>query len=88
MPARLATGVKVAVFPLTLTVPLMICELPPVTRCSVKLVLFSVAFVMASEKVAEIDPFNATPTALLAGAVEDTVGGVVSGAAPVVNRQA
>ena len=40
---------------------------------------------MASDKVAVIDVFTATAVALFAGVVEPTVGGVVSGAEPVVN---
>jgi hypothetical protein len=49
--------------------------------------VFSVELFIASENVADIDAFNVTPVALLAGTMADTVGSVVSGAAPVVNCQ-
>jgi hypothetical protein len=49
--------------------------------------VFNVAFVIASEKVADTEAFSVIPVALLAGTMADTVGGVVSGAAPVVNCQ-
>ena len=84
LPARGAVGVKVAVVPLTFTVP--VTEAPPVFA-SVKLVVVSVELVIGSEKLADTEEFSVTPVALFAGEVEDTVGGVVSGAAPVVNCQ-
>jgi len=40
----------------------------------VKLAVVSVAFVIGSEKVAEIEEFVATPVAAFAGDVADTVG--------------
>jgi len=52
-----------------------------------KLAVLSVEFVIASEKVAETDEFRAMPLAALAGELEDTVGGVVSGADAVVKLQ-
>jgi hypothetical protein len=72
--ARLAAGVKVAVLPLTLTVP--VTAAPPVVVFKVKVVVFSVEFVIGTEKVADTEVLSATPVALLAGLVEDTVGGV------------
>ena len=42
---------------------------------------------MASEKVAVMALFTATPVALLVGIVESTSGCVVSGSKPVVNDQ-
>src|SRR5260370_37109672 len=53
----------------------------------VLLMLVSVEFVIASEKVADSEELSARPVAPLAGDVVDTVGGVVSGAAAVVNCQ-
>jgi hypothetical protein len=85
LPARLAAGVNVAVLPLTFTVPLRAA--PPVLVTRVKLVMFSVEFVIDSEKVADTEELSAMPVAALAGDVADTVGGVVSGAAPVVKFQ-
>ena len=84
LPARLAVGVNVAALPLTFTVPL---RAAPVVVTRVKLVMFSVEFVIDSEKFAETEDFSAMPVAALAGDVADTVGGVVSGATPVVNCQ-
>lgn len=75
-------GVNLAVLPLTLTVP-MIGTLSKAVS-SVKLVWFRVELVIASEKVADIEEFVATPIAELAGDVADTVGGVLSALAPVV----
>jgi hypothetical protein len=72
--------------PLTVTVP-EILGLPAVTRLNVKVEMFNVEFVIASEKVAETEEFRATPIPLLGGDVADTVGGVVSGVGPVVNCQ-
>jgi len=85
LPARLAEGVKVSVLPLTFTVPLTATS--PEVVASLKLALVSVAFVIASEKVADTDVFNATLVAAFTGEVADTVGGVVSGVAPVVKFQ-
>jgi len=86
LPARLAVGVRVAVLPLTTTVP-EILGLPAVSRLNVNVEVFSVEFFIASEKVAETEEFSATPTPPLGGDVADTVGGVVSGVGPVVNCQ-
>ena len=86
LPARLEVGVNVAVLPLTVTVPKTL-GFPVVTRVNVKVEVFSVELVIASEKVAETDEFSATPTPPFGGDVAVTVGGVVSGAAPVVNCQ-
>ncbi len=85
LPARAAEGVNVAVLPLMLTVPESAA--PPAVGLRVKLEVFSVESVIASEKVADTDEVSATPVAALAGDTEDTVGGVVSGAAAVVNCQ-
>ena len=84
LPARLAEGISVAVLPLMLTVP--VTAAPPVTL-RVKLVVFRVELVIASEKLADTEEFSAMPVAVFAGDVEDTVGRVVSGAAAVVNCQ-
>ena len=73
-----------AVVALTFTVP--VTAAPPVFA-SVKLVVVSVELLIASEKVADTEAFSATPVAAFAGDVESTVGGVVSGATPVVNCQ-
>jgi hypothetical protein len=59
----------------------------PAVFTSVKLAVVSVEFVMASEKVADIDEFNATPVAKLAGETADTAGGVASTIPAVVNVQ-
>jgi hypothetical protein len=83
--ARGADGVNLAVLPLMLTVPLRAA--PPVVVTRVKLAVFNVALVIASVKVADTEAFVATPFAALAGDVEDTVGGVVSEATPVVKFQ-
>jgi hypothetical protein len=85
LPARGADGVNVAVLPLTLTRPLT--AVPSEVFAKVKLALVSVAFVIASEKVADTEEFSATPIAPFAGDVADTIGGVVSGTAPVVKFQ-
>jgi len=82
--ARDVDGVKVAVLPLTFTVP--VTALPPLVA-SLTLAVVSVVLVMASEKVADIVSFVATAVAAFVGDVKDTVGGVVSGAAAVVNVQ-
>ena len=83
--ARAADGVNLAVLPLTLTVPLT--GAPPEVLASVKLAVVSVALVIGSEKLADTEALVATPVAALAGEVADTVGGVVSEAAAVVNLQ-
>lgn len=49
--------------------------------------MFRVELIIASEKVADIDAFSATPSAASWGTVEATVGGVVSGAAAVMKFQ-
>ena len=85
MPTRLAVGVKVAVLPLTLIVPLT--TVPPTVGARVKLAVVSVEFVIGFEKVADIAELRATPVTALPGDVEDTVGGVVSGAVAVVKFQ-
>lgn len=78
-------GVNLAVAPLMLTVPLTIA--PPEVVASVKVAVVSEEFVIASEKLADIEEFNAMPVAAFAGIVADTIGGVVSGATPVVKFQ-
>ena len=83
--ARGADGANVAVLLLTFTVPLIAA--PPVVVTRVKLAVCSVELVIASEKVADTDEFVATPVAAFAGDVADTIGGVVSEAAPVVKFQ-
>ena len=83
--ARGAEGVNVAILPLTPTVPVIVA--PPAAGLRVMLAVFNVEFVIGSEKVADIEEFVATPVATFAGDVVDTVGGVVSGAAAVVNCQ-
>ena len=85
LPARLPVGVNVAVVPVAFTVPLT--AVLPLVVASVKLVVVSVELVIGSEKLADTEEFSVTPVALFAGEVEDTVGGVVSGVAPVVNCQ-
>ena len=82
---READGVNVAVLPLTFTVPVI--GVAPEVVASLKLAVVSVELVIASEKVADTAEFSATPAAAFAGFVADTVGGVVSGAAAVVNPQ-
>ena len=85
LPARLAVGVNVAVLPLTFTVPMTVA--PPPVGLRLKLAVVSVEFVIDSEKVADTEELSVTPVAPLAGEVADTDGGVVSGAAAVVNCQ-
>ena len=63
------------------------CAAPPAVGRSVKLVEFKLALAIISEKLADTEAFNVIAVALLAGDVEDTVGGLVSRAAPVVNCQ-
>ena len=79
-----ADGVNVAVLPLTFTAPAVVA---PAVDSRVKLAVLSVEFVIASEKVAETEEFSAMPVAAMAGEGVDTVGGVVSGSAAVVNCQ-
>ena len=83
--ARAEDGTNVAVLPLTLTVPAS--AIPCDVLATLKVAPFSVELVIASEKVADTEEFVATLFAPFAGEAEDTVGGVVSGAAPVVKRQ-
>jgi hypothetical protein len=83
LPARGVDGVNVAVLPLTFTVPAT--TVPPEVVTTVKLAVLKVAFVIASEKVADTGEFSATPVAAFAGEVADTVGGVISRTAAVVN---
>jgi hypothetical protein len=85
LPRRAADGINVAVLPLMLTRPLVAAPSEVVTR--VKLVVVSVEFVIASEKVADTEEFSATPLAAFAGDVADTIGAVVSGTVPVVKFQ-
>lgn len=83
--ARLAEGVNRAVVPVMLTAPATTA--PPVVLTSVKLAPLSVELVIVSENAADTEVFVATLVAAFAGNVEDTVGGVISGAALVVKRQ-
>ena len=83
-PAKSEMGVNVAVLPLTFTVP--VTNAPPAMR-RVKLAVVSVELVIGSENVADTEVLTMIPVAPLAGEVADTIGGVVSGAAPVVNCQ-
>jgi len=57
------------VLPLTLTVPATTA--PPVVLITVKLVVLSVELVIASEKLADIEAFVATPFAPFVGDVEE-----------------
>jgi hypothetical protein len=77
-----AEGVNLAVLPLTVTVPAT-GTLP----ASEKLAVVSVELFIASENVADREELSATPTAPFCGEIADTVGGVVSGTAPVVKFQ-
>src|SRR4029079_5023273 len=77
LPARLLNGTKVAVFPLPVTTPLTAA--PPAAGRSVKLDVFSVELLIASENVAEMVVFRPTPVSELSGDMSETVGGVVSG---------
>lgn len=81
-PLRATDGTSVAVLPLMLT-RLPITALPEVC-VRMKVVFVSVAFVIASEKVADTAVFSATPLAASAGEMAETVGGVVSGTGLVV----
>lgn len=74
---KLFDGVNVAVAPLYVTVP--------VTPGMVSVVALIVDASIISLNVAVIVAFTATPGALFAGLVDDTVGDVVSDAVPVVN---
>lgn len=80
--ARLADGVNVTVFPLTFTVP---ATAPPAVLANLTLVVESVELFIGSEKVMDTEEFRATPVAPVPGEMADTVGGVVSLAAAVVN---
>ena len=79
---RLLEGVNVATLLLYETVPLMLL---PLLLLSVKVLVLIVDELISSLKVAVIVLLIATPVALLAGLVELTVGGVVSGGVDVVN---
>jgi len=59
----------------------------PVTPVIVNVAVVIVPASMVSLKDALIDVFTATSAALFAGLVDETSGGVVSGAVPVVNVQ-
>jgi hypothetical protein len=83
--AKLLDGLNVAVLPLTLNVP--DTDVPSAAVARLKLVVFSVELVIGSEKVAETDELIATLVEAFAGEVNDTIGGVVSGVAPVVKVQ-
>lgn len=82
---RVAEGVKLAVLPITLTLPPTTA--PPALGAKVKLAVERLEFVIASENVAEIEEFSATPLAEFTGAVAETNGGVVSEVPPVVKFQ-
>jgi hypothetical protein len=84
-PTSAADGLNVAVLPLTLTVPAT--GIPSVVVTKVKLPLFNVVLVIASENVADIEELTATLDAVFAGEVEETNGAVISAAAPVVKLQ-
>jgi hypothetical protein len=77
-----ADGVNVAVDPATDTVPAT--GEPPFKR---NVAVVTLAGAMASEKVAETVVPADTPVAPSSGVVDETVGGVVSGASPVVKLQ-
>src|SRR5258707_287438 len=64
-----------------------VTAMTPEDVANLKLVVVSVEFVIAWEKVDDPEEFRAMRVAALAGDVLDTVGGVVSGAAAVVNCQ-
>ena len=86
MPAtRGPDEVKVAVLPLTLTVPAT--GDPPVVVASLTLALLSVELFIGSEKVADTGVLGATPVAPMDGDVADTVGAVVSATAAVAKVQ-
>jgi hypothetical protein len=69
--ANLPLGVKIAVVPLKLTVPV-------IPLLNVKLAGVTEDVFMVLVKVAEIESFTNTPLELLAGLVEAIVGGEVS----------
>ena len=73
---RLAEGTNIALLLLAITVPAT--AVPPAVGLSVKLVVPSEAFDIASEKLAVTEELSVTPVAASAGDVKDTVGGVVS----------
>src|SRR5258706_494824 len=79
LPASAEVGANVAVLPLTFTVP--VTAAPPEVVASRTLVVVSVEFVIASEKVADSEELSARPVAPLAGTEEDPVPGAASGAA-------
>ena len=83
---RLLAGVKVATLPLTAypTVPAMGA---PAGQASAKLAVLMVSGSIGSLKLAVMSVLKATPVAFATGPVELTVGGVVSGATPVVKVQ-
>lgn len=74
-------GVNVAVVALYITAPEI--EIVPFFR--VKVAEFTVDAVKVSLKVAVTAWFSPAPVDVSAGLTDETVGGVISGAAPVVN---
>ena len=82
--SRANRGVNLAVFPIKTIVPSIID--PVADETTVKLPALTVELVIASENVAEIEVFTATPIEALEGKVEDTAGGVASVAVPVVKN--
>ena len=70
-----------AVVPLQATVPAMLF----IPSFTINVAIVTVESFMASEKVTLIAALKPTSVALFSGLVELTVGGVVSGAVPVVN---
>ena len=85
LPASDALGVNVAVLPAIATVPLT--GVPELVTINVKVEFVSVALFIGSENIAANAELSATPVAPATGVVDNTVGGVVSGAAAVVNDQ-
>ena len=85
LPASDALGVNVAVLPDTPTVPLT--GVPLLVTTSVNVAVVSVALFIGSENIAANAELSAMPVAPFNGEVDSTVGGVVSGAAAVVNDQ-
>lgn len=76
---------NVDVKPIVPTVP--VTGVPPSVFTTLKLAVVNVELRMRSEKVADTKVSSVASVEPLAGTVEATVGGVVSGAAPVVNFQ-
>lgn len=74
---RFAEGTNVATLPLATTVPAT--GALPVVTFRVKLEAFSVEIFIGSEKVTDIDEFNATSISEFSGDVSDTAGRIVSG---------